>query len=136
MISIDKEDSENSVDQDTKSKANHYPTEILYHNRNLNKYCKWVIIPRGGIYTNYQRSHIPGHCINVPYDHWKDKTVDNICNMHIPEGVFKKWTNNTSSILVDKVFDTTTEAKISVARNVIFGLKWIYDGPKGNIFDY
>ena len=86
--------------------------EILAYNIHLKKCCKWVILPGGGIDINHARPHMPGYCINIPDEQRKDKMAYQIWGMKIHEGLFLKWDNKTSAILLYKVFGTTNEADL------------------------
>ena len=62
--------------------------------------------------TNYARPYIPGCWTNVHDDQRKDKTVDGIWDIQIPEGLFTKRDKHTSARLVDKLFELTNEDDI------------------------
>ena len=59
--------------------------------------------------TKYASTQIPVCWVNVTKDKRKGKMVEEIWDMHIPEGLFTKLSKHSSEILVDKVFDPTTE---------------------------
>ena len=50
--------------------------------------------------------------MNITHDQWKDKMVDEIWYMQIPEGMFEKTAKHTSLRLVDNIFDPTAEGEI------------------------
>ena len=68
--------------------------------------------PCGKIDTNYARPHIRRRRTIIANDQWKEKNPDDIWDIHISEVLFAKWAKHNSAILVDKVFDTTTEDDI------------------------